>query len=351
MGTHTFQVQELLRSMGFESEIFAGDIDADLARRAHPYREFARHRGRGEVWILYQSSIGSPMADYVMELHEPTILNFHNITPPELLEGWEPAVVDEVTVGRLQLTRMAGLVKAAIAVSCYNETELKQVGYATTAVAPLLVDLESMDHGVDGSALERLTQVKADGGADFLFVGRIAPHKAQHDLIKALAVYRRLYDANARLHLVGGVTSRSYRRALDQFVGELGLEEAVDFGGSVTPGQLGAYYRSASALVCASEHEGFCIPLLEAMYNALPIVAYGAAAVPETAEGVGLVLSDKSPTVFATAMHRAVSDPALRLAMVQAGRSRLEEYRLERARSRFADVMKSVVGRQSSSGG
>ena len=330
--------------MGFRSEIFAGDFEPALARRCIPYREFPRHSAGDEPWLVYQSSIGSPMADFLIERSEPKLLNFHNITPAGLIEGWEPGLVEEVNVGRVQLTRLASEVRGAIAVSDFNQCELREFGFQNTEVAPLLVDLDAFDRDVDKAAVNRLEEAKRRGGQDILFVGRIVPHKAQHDVIKVLAAYRHLYDPHARLHLVGGDGSRSYRRALEQFVAELGLDEAVDFAGSVTPQVLSAYYRAADVFVCCSDHEGFCVPLLEAMHNSVPIVGYGAAAVPETIGGVGLIMANKSPVEMAAAVSKVLSDAGLRSSMVAAGQARVAERCLERARQRFAAVIRKLTG-------
>ena len=135
----------------------------------------------------------------------------------------------------------------------------------------------------------------ATGGADLLFVGKVSPHKAPHDLVKMLAVLRRLYDPAARLHLVGSPLGETYEPALRSFIDELGLTEAVNFAGSVSGAELEAYLQSADVFVCASDHEGFCVPLAEAMGHGVPIVAYGVTAVPETVADAGLVLPDKSP--------------------------------------------------------
>lgn len=345
IGAHTLHVQDLLREMGLASEIFVGDVHDELASRARPYRSFARHRGTGEAWILYQSSIGSPVADYFGGRDEPKLLNYHNITPASLLEGWEPRVAEETSVGRRQLARMAGHVRFSIADSFFNEKELRECGYKATTVVPPLVDVSSFDDELDRQKLEELRRDKTErGGADLLFVGRVLPHKAHHDLIKVLAVYRHLYDPEARLHLVGGVGSPTYQRALEAFVAGLGLGEAVDLAGSVTRHQLASYYRCADAFVCCSNHEGFCLPLLEAMHHRLPIVAYGVAAVPETTGGAGLVLPNKDPLEMAAAVHRAVSDLQLREALAGACRQRLLELDISRSRVRFARAIEEVLG-------
>jgi len=240
---------------------------------------------------------------------------------------------------------MAGRADLAVAVSAYNERELVDAGFATTTVAPVLVDLDELDREVDPEALARLQEAKANGGSDWLFVGRLAPNKAQHDLVKALAVYRRLYDPRARLHLVGGSSSAAYDTALASYVAALGLEGAVDLAGSVAPGVLAAHYRAADVFVCLSEHEGFCVPLLEAFHHRLPVVAFAAAAVPETLGRAGVLLASKAPATVAAAIHRVVGDPALADTLATAGAARLEDFRLERARARFAEVVEGLVAR------
>jgi glycosyltransferase involved in cell wall biosynthesis len=344
IGAHTLQVQSVLREMGFSSEIFAGDVHPELSDRAQPYRKLPRHRG-GRSWLLYQASIGSPVADFFADRPEPKLVNFHNITPARLLEGWEPHVAEEVATGRRQLARMAGKVHFAIAVSGYNRRDLLEAGFGRTEVVPPLVDLEQLDREVDERALGELMERKeTEGGPDLLFVGKILPHKAQHDVVKVLAAYRAMYDGRARLHLVGGVASRSYQRAIEQFVQELGLEDAIELTGSVTPARLAAHYRAADAFVCCSDHEGFCFPLLEAMQHRLPVVAYGAAAVPETVGQAGLVMQDKSPMGMAAAVHRVVEDEGLREVLADAGQARLGDFSLERSRARFASVIQEAVG-------
>ena len=128
-----------------------------------------------------------------------------------------------------------------------------------------------------------------------MYVGKISPHKAPHDLVKMLEVLRLTVDPAARLHLVGSPLGETYEPALRAFVSELGLDSVVNFAGSVSGAELEAYFQAADVFVMASDHEGFCVPLGEAMGHGVPIVAYGVTAVPETVGGAGLVLPDKSP--------------------------------------------------------
>jgi glycosyltransferase involved in cell wall biosynthesis len=176
-----------------------------------------------------------------------------------------------------------------------------------------------------------------------LFVGRLAANKAQHDIVKAFAAYRQFHDQRARLHLVGGGGDDPYGRTLRRFVEALGLQDAVTLTGGVSAAQLAAYYATADVFVVCSEHEGFCVPLLEAMHNRVPIVAYGATAVGETLARAGVVLPTKAPSVVAAAVARVVDDAALRGTLVDAGVERLGDFALERTRGKFWSAIEQVL--------
>ncbi len=337
---HALRVRRLLRTWGFESEIYAG---TGHGGEVLAFDRFTRRAPVDGGVLLYQLSTGSPMAEVLRARPERTLVNYHNVTPPSFYLGWSPRVGPELELGLRQLRGLAARTDLAIAVSEYNRRELLDAGYRATAVAPVLVDLDAFDREVDQAALARLQDAKAGGGADLVFVGRVAPHKAQHDLVKALAVYRRLYDPDARLHLVGGSGSQGYSDAIGQFAAALGLGDAVKITGSVSAGELAAHYRAADAFVCLSEHEGFCVPLLEAMHHRVPIVAYGAAAVPETLADAGLLLADKDAGTVAAAIHRVVTDQALRDVLTAAGTARLADFTLDRTRRRFADAVTPLL--------
>jgi glycosyltransferase involved in cell wall biosynthesis len=196
----------------------------------------------------------------------------------------------------------------------------------------------------DAVLSRRLAEAKSDGGPDFVFVGKVSPHKAQHDLVKMLAIYRRLYNDRARLHLIGTPLGKTYGPALAAFIDELGLGDAVSVTGSVSPEELESYYRSADVFVCASEHEGFCVPLVEAMGHGVPIVAYATSAVPETVADAGLLLESKEPLLFAASVHRVVDDDRLRTQFIDAGARRAETFSLSNSRRRFVDLVVKALG-------
>ena len=340
IGGHALQVQAVLRGMGLRSELYVADASPDHAAISRPYD---RYRGRPGEWILYQASTGHRMAEWLLEQSQPLMVNYHNVTPPGLLEGWEPGLADEVAEGRRQIAKLAVAARHAIAVSRFNEAELCDLGYRSTSVVPLLLDLDAQAAAPDRVTGDWLAYGKERGGADILFVGRVVPNKAQHDLVKFLAAYRRVYDPRARLHLVGGASSPNYMRALRRFVGALGLWDAVDLAGSVSDAEKAAYYAGADAFVCLSDHEGFCVPVLEAMHSGVPVVAYASTAVPETVGQSAVLLTDKTPTLVAAAVHRVLSDAGLRGRLAAAGRARAAEFAPQRTRPQFAAAMGAAL--------
>jgi glycosyltransferase involved in cell wall biosynthesis len=341
VGEHTLNVRRALREAGVESEIFYGSAGPDTASDGRPIS--ALGRGPRDRVLLYQASIGSPVFDTLMARPEPKLANYHNITPAELLWPWAPQVAYEAALGRAQLERMAPHCRFAIADSRFNEDELRDAGYARTAVVPPLIDMTPPATEPDAALCGALLDAKQSGGVDLLYVGRLSPHKAPHDLVKMLAVFRRHFDPCARLHLVGAPLGDRYGEALSGLVHDLGLVEAVTMPGPVSATGLEAYWRCADAYVCASEHEGFCVPLVEAMGHGVPVVAYGAAAVPETVGDAGLVLTSKEPLRFAVAVSRVLEDPALRAHLEAAARRRVAELGLPRSSARFAETVLAAL--------
>jgi glycosyltransferase involved in cell wall biosynthesis len=239
-------------------------------------------------------------------------------------------------LGRRQLASLADKVEMAIGVSDYNRAELDAAGFELTATVPILIDWQALevqpDQGVVAGA--------ATPGAKLLFVGRLSPNKRQDDLIRMLAYYRRCIEPHARLLLVGSYRDqRQFQARLGAHARGLGLTDAVTFTGPVTLPQLVAYYRSASVFVSLSEHEGFGVPLLEAMYFDLPVVAHAAAAVPETVGDAALLLPRKDLAEAAEATALVVERPALREELIRRGKRRVAEFSADKVAQRTREVL------------
>lgn len=333
VGAHALLARGLLRAAGHASEIFAAEVRGAYAgEQAYP---LDRYRGGADV-LVYQMAIGSVTADFVLARREPLVVNHHNLTPLRYFTGWEHVAAHGVAWGRQQLRDLAARAVLGLAVSHYNEADLQEAGFTRTAVVPYLLDLRSLE-------VAPAPSVQRPAGTVWLFVGRLAPNKAQHDLVQAFRAYREFHDAGAHLTLVGGGNDTAYGRALVRFVHALGLDDAVTITGAVGAEELAAYYRTADVYVSVSEHEGFCVPLLEAMYHRVPIVAYAAAAIPETLDDAGLPLTTKDPCTVAAAVDRLVHDATLRAELVDRGARRVREYDVTRTGPAFVDAVTSVA--------
>jgi L-malate glycosyltransferase len=289
--------------------------------------------------VIYQMAIGSPVADRLTTDDVSLVIDYHNFTPVEFFASWEPPLTRGSQWGRAQLEVLAPRAVLGLADSSYNESELIAAGCATTQVAPILIDTTEFDRDLDPDLVDQLTSPHPT----WLFVGRIAPNKAQHDIIAALAAYHRHYDPTAQLRLVGGTSSPRYEAALRAYATDLGIAHAVDITGPVTPAELTAHYATADVFCCLSDHEGFCVPLLEAMHHQLPIVAHASTAIPETLGNAGLLLDDKQPTTVAAAAHRALTDTHLQHTLTTNATHRLEHFHLDNTRTTILDTLTPLL--------
>jgi glycosyltransferase involved in cell wall biosynthesis len=341
IGHHALRLQQVLRESGYDSEIFVETAQPAMRDRCRPYQELAA--GPSD-WLLYHLSTGSPLAGFLAEQDRRLAVYYHNITPTRYFEFWEPGAAENSRRARQELRKLASVTRFAMANSSCSEAELQAEGYGDTSVVPVLVDFAGYDAPEDRAAATRLRRAAERGGATWLFVGRLAPNKCQHDVIGAFAAYRAVFDPEARLTLIGGRTSPLYHRALGRLVAELGLGGAVELADVVTFPELLAHYRAADVFVSLSQHEGFLVPALEAMHFGVPVVARGATAVPETVGDGGLVLPDEvggDPVVVAAAVHRVLTDQPLRDRLVAAGHARVEHFSAANVGRRFLEIIRA----------
>ena len=344
IGTHVLHLRALIRDLGFESDVWCKGAFPETRAIAR-YTDDLSESPRPGTWWLYHLSSGSPVAELIAQRPEPKIVDYHNITPGNLFGSWVPWATEEAEIGLRQLATLADASCFAIADSEFNASDLCRAGmpFERTLVVPPLFDPAALRRHVDRDLEAARRAERSTGGADWLFVGRVTPSKAQDDLIKALAIYREVYDPRARLHLVGAPMGDDYPRALERYARRLGLEDAVRLTGSVSDEALAAYYATSDVFVCASEHEGFCVPIVEAMAFGLPVVALGAGAVPGTAGSGALVLADRSPLALAAAAHKVTADSGSRTRLVELGRARADDFSLARGRERWTQAIDAAL--------
>ncbi len=320
IGNHVRALQNLLRGWGYASDVYAQYIHRDLQKDARFYTRY-RDVAHPDNVLLFHFSIGSEVTSFFAGLPDRRVVIYHNITPAEYWVGVNARVADRCRRGRWELDRLASVADLALGVSEFNRRELETAGFRRTGVLPILVDWQSYACP-PVPALEAVS----DGRTTLLSVGRIAPNKRIEDLIKTYYFYRRL-DPASRLLLVGSaVDTENYLAGCQKLAAELGFLDSVVFTGAVSQAELCAYYRRASVYLSLSEHEGFCVPLLEAMHFGVPVVAYAVAGVPDTMGDAGFLVGEKDFPTIAEVVHRAAHDAATREAVIAGQRARLRAF-------------------------
>ncbi|MBU4613020.1 glycosyltransferase [Achromobacter sp. GG226] len=330
-----FYTRRLLRELGFDSEIYCQEIPPELRDEVRPLTELP---GGADYLLLQHHSLGYREGGWLDGLAAPRVLVYHNITPVHLLPGDELPALSRL--GREQLAQWAAQCVGAIGMSDYNTAELLQAGYRNAVTLPLLVDLDiAREHDWDRPTAEQMrTQL------NILFVGRINENKRQHELIEVFEEFLHVVDQPARLVLVGGVTSEGYRDQLRAKAGAHLQAGRIVLTDKVGEAELQAYYRTASLFVCLSEHEGFCMPILEAMQHDVPVIARDAGALAATMGEGGLVLDaeEKDARAMASLWHTVLTEPGLRRRIIAGQRRNLARYEPVLLRQGLADYLASL---------
>lgn len=314
---HAFALQKALRNLGYQSEIFAEHIHPALAGRARPISAF--HPGE---LVIHHFAIGSGLNERIKEIKDcKKVLIYHNITPPHFFEGYNLHSQTLCVQALQQLETLKDCYHLCIGVSEYNCEQLRNMGFLNVCALPILYDFQHLPQEGDPAMMKALDT----GTANILFLGRIAPNKKQEDVIKAFYLFQRIRP-DSRLLLAGGYQGmEKYLNELISLSSLLGIADKVSFLGKVSYETMTALYKRADLLLSMSEHEGFCVPLLEAMYFDLPVLAYVSSAIPETLGGGGVLFYEKNYPLVAEMMERMVTDQALRQDIISAQRERLKE--------------------------
>jgi len=288
-------------------------------------RAFSEPASRqGNVTILH-FAIASPMSEALASLPTGRVIQYHNITPAHFFAGYDAGVVALVTRGRQELASLAGRVDLALGDSEHNRQELETLGFSETAVFPIAVNTARLTTATPQPGLER---VLCDGLTNILFVGRIVPNKKLEDHLRLAEHYKRYVDAFHRFIFVGREDAcPGYYAMLRTLMTQYRMtNERFWFVGQVPDQDLAAFYKTASAYVSLSEHEGFGVPLIEAMAADVPVMAYASTAVPETLGGAGITFSPKDLEHAAELLGLLVYDEDLRAGVLEGQRRRLMDF-------------------------
>jgi L-malate glycosyltransferase len=312
IGHEVLGIQRVLRSAGYESEIFVETADHRVEPFTRHYRELIDFSHRDNL-LIHHFSLGSKASGTAYALPDRMALIYHNITPPEYFVGVHRTLARQCFRGRRELRAYAERCDLALGDSEFNRQDLEHLGFPRTAVLPVIPDFSHLD-------LEPHWMVARDfddAWTNIVFVGRVIANKKIEDLIRFFHAYHTFFNPRSRLVVVGAQSEfERYAASLNHLVSTLGAGH-VHFTGHVSDEELVAYYDVADLFLCASEHEGFCVPLIEAFYKQVPVLAYAATAVPATMDGAGVLYGDKDPMHVAALMDAILSNPALQDEIVE----------------------------------
>jgi glycosyltransferase involved in cell wall biosynthesis len=308
IGDSARRVRGLLRGLGHESEIYALTIDDDLKGDVRPFSDPAAKQGD---LTIFHFALVSPLTAEFARLPRGRVLQYHNVTPAHYFADYDANIFRLALLGREDLKSLAGHTDVALGDSEYNRQELEDLGITGAPRRP---------------ALEKTLQ--ADGFLNFLFVGRIVPNKKIEDHIKLAEHYKRYVDESYRFVFVGKTDAAPrYFSTIQALMAEYRMPPGrFLFTGPVPDEDLATYYRMASVYVSLSEHEGFCVPLLEAMAAEVPVMAYAAAAVPDTLGGAGVQFAPKDLEYAAELLGELAYNDTLRAQVIAGQRARLNDF-------------------------
>ena len=335
VGDSARRVRDLVRALGHQSELYALTIDDDLKHDVRPFSDPAARRGD---LTIFHFALPSPMTSAFASLSGGRILQYHNVTPAAFFAPYDPALFRLAALGREDLSTLVGHVELALGDSDFNRRELETLGFEPTGVFPIAIDTSRVTSPVARPALERLLD---DELVNFLFVGRIAPNKKIEDHIRLAEHYKRYVDAYYRFIFVGRYdVVPGYYATIRALMSEFRLlNDRFVFTGPVPDEELAVYYRHAAVYISLSEHEGFCVPLLEAMAADVPVLAYAAAAVPDTLGGAGVQFAPKNLEYAAELLGTLTFDDDLRAQVIAGQRRRLADFGDARIARDLANVI------------
>jgi glycosyltransferase involved in cell wall biosynthesis len=329
IGDSARRVRALLREMGHASELYAMTIDDELRGDVIPWTDAGATRG--DLTILHFALV-SPMTEAFARLRSGRVLQYHNVTPAHFFAGYDANVFRLAQLGREELKSLVGHTDKALGDSEYNRRELEELGFTNTGVFPIAVDTARITAAPRRPAIEKL--LEEEGWVNFLYVGRIVPNKKIEDHIKLAEHYKRYVDERYRFIFVGRTDATpSYYSAILELLARFQMPEGrFIFTGPVPDEDLATYYRMADVYTSLSEHEGFCVPLLEAMAADVPVLAYAAAAVPDTLGGAGVQFAPKDLEHAAELLGELAYNDTLRAQVIAGQRRRLADFGDDRIR-------------------
>lgn len=339
IGNEMVVIRDTLRGLGYKSNIYAQFIDPKM-KDILPFEKYKNSSAPDNILIVHYSiGYGDKLLDFVKSLPDKKIMVYHNITPSEFFNGINSDYERLTKAGRIELASIRGIIDIALGDSEYNRKELNSLGYRYTGVLPIAMDFSKYDVPADANIIKEYD----DDYTNILFVGRVSPNKKFEDVIKSFYYYKKYINQRSRLFLVGSsVGMDKYVDYLKLLVDKLEIND-IHFIGHIKFEELMAYYKLADVFLCMSEHEGFCVPLVECMYLKVPIIAYNSTAIPYTLGGSGILVYDKNYKEIAELINLVVEDKNIRESVIKSQSIRLDYFKKEHTEAVLKRYIDEVI--------
>lgn len=335
-------IADVIEEMGYKTAIYAENIDQRIKDKRVCKISKLKKLGKNDI-VIFNHSTGTDLCYTLPKLSGRKMMIYHNITPPEFFRPYSAAATRLTKFGYEGTKFLSDKIEYVMPVSEYNASDLRRMGYKCDMFTrPILIPFEDYAKEPDPQVLAKYS---GDGYTNIVFVGRIAPNKKQEDLIAAFSYYKKHINPKSRLIIVGSSGGMErYADSLKAYVKALKTEDII-FTGHISFPSILAYYRLADVFLCMSEHEGFCVPLVEAMYFDTPIIAYDSSAIADTLGGSGILINDKDPVFVSMIIDRLVKDDALRNRVIEKQRQRLSDFSYENMKARLKEgLLKFISG-------
>lgn len=339
VGNEVVAFKKALAEAGYVTEIFTETISPKLPVNIAKQHRFMPPLDEDDI-VIYHFASQCALFDIVKKMRCKIILRYHNITPPAFFKGYDENAAKACSIGLKQVKELKDCVDYCLLDSEYNKADLIKYGFTCPmTVMPILIRFSDYELKPGQGVIDRYS----DGITNILFVGRVAPNKKFQDVISAFAEYKNNYDKTARLFLVGSFREDDkYYNELVKHIKSIGVEDVI-FPGHIPFADILAYYSIADVFLCMSEHEGFCVPLAEAMYFHVPIVAYSSSAIPSTLGGSGVLLENKDFKSAAAEVNKVVSDKNLKKEIVEKQDIRLRDFSADVIKKTLMDYLEGII--------
>lgn len=332
-------IDRILRKNGYETEIYAENIDRRLKNKVLKVNKLNK-LNKNDI-LIYHKSTGTDLSFLLEKYKCKKVIRYHNITPGKYLEKYNKYLYNLVEYGRKGLEYASRYFDYSLADSNYNKSELDELNYKNTMTLPILIPFEDYKKEPDKEVIKKYL----DGKKNILFVGRIAPNKAQEDIIKSFYYYKKYINKDSRLILVGNSNGfENYLELLKKLIKELELENDVVFPGHIKFEEILAFYKVADLFLCMSEHEGFCVPLVESMFFEVPILSYNSSAIKDTLGNSGVLVNKKNYFLISELMNFILLDENIKKEIIKKQNKRLEDFQLEKVEKQLLEFIRRIGG-------